>query len=200
MEVGTTTTGEPGTDAAVEIEKTGTKYTANFTIPRGDKGEQASVAHDNTLTGDGTTNMPLMVAKGTAINPVDKGWADIDFDEVNRNGFYSFNGIPINGPSDHWSTGILIVSRSYQLIMQLCVFDPSPYANSNFVYRYARTVTNDGPATSPWSKWRYVPCMSDVLKLGQRIAALEEKSNELAVMQTQLQALETRINSLENNK
>lgn len=38
LEVGTTTTGDPGTDAAVEIEKTGTKYTANFTIPRGDIG------------------------------------------------------------------------------------------------------------------------------------------------------------------
>ena len=38
LEVGTTTTGEPGTDAAVEIQKQGTRYTANFTIPRGDKG------------------------------------------------------------------------------------------------------------------------------------------------------------------
>ena len=38
LEVGITTTGEPGTDAAVEIQKTGTKYTANFTIPRGEAG------------------------------------------------------------------------------------------------------------------------------------------------------------------
>lgn len=38
LEVGTTTTGEPGTDAAVEVEKHGTKYTASFTIPRGDVG------------------------------------------------------------------------------------------------------------------------------------------------------------------
>lgn len=38
LQVGTTTTGNPGTNAAVEIRKTGTKYTANFTIPRGDKG------------------------------------------------------------------------------------------------------------------------------------------------------------------
>lgn len=38
LQVGTTTTGEPGTNAAVEIQKTGTKYTANFTIPRGDVG------------------------------------------------------------------------------------------------------------------------------------------------------------------
>lgn len=38
LEVGTTTTGNSGTDASVEIQKNGTKYTANFTIPRGDKG------------------------------------------------------------------------------------------------------------------------------------------------------------------
>lgn len=38
LEVGTTTTGNSGTDAAVEIQKAGTKYTANFTIPRGEAG------------------------------------------------------------------------------------------------------------------------------------------------------------------
>lgn len=38
LQAGTTTTGEPGTDAAVEIQKAGIKYTANFTIPRGEKG------------------------------------------------------------------------------------------------------------------------------------------------------------------
>lgn len=40
LEVGTTTTGEPGTDAAVSIQKNGSKYTANFTIPRGEQGAQ----------------------------------------------------------------------------------------------------------------------------------------------------------------
>lgn len=49
LEVGTTTTGEPGTDAAVEIQKTGTKYTANFTIPRGDIGP--SVVNENVPLG-----------------------------------------------------------------------------------------------------------------------------------------------------
>lgn len=58
LTVGSVTTGEPGTDAAVDITKTGAKYTANFTIPRGDKGEQASVEHDATLTGDGTGDNP----------------------------------------------------------------------------------------------------------------------------------------------
>lgn len=35
LTVGSVTTGEPGTDASVGITKTGTKYTADFTIPRG---------------------------------------------------------------------------------------------------------------------------------------------------------------------
>lgn len=38
LTVGSVTTGEPGTDASVDITKDGTKYTADFTIPRGDAG------------------------------------------------------------------------------------------------------------------------------------------------------------------
>ena len=45
LQAGTTITGEPGTDAAVEIQKTGTKYTANFTIPRGEKGTDGAHRH-----------------------------------------------------------------------------------------------------------------------------------------------------------
>lgn len=52
LEVGTTTTGEPGSDAAVEIQKTGTRYTANFTIPRGDKG--ADGVNENVPLGTAT--------------------------------------------------------------------------------------------------------------------------------------------------
>ena len=60
LEVGTTTTGEPGTDAAVEIQKQGTKYTANFTIPRGDKGS------------DGVNeNVPLGTASGVVAQASD---------------------------------------------------------------------------------------------------------------------------------
>lgn len=69
LTVGDTTTSEPGGDAVVTIEKTGTKYVANFTIPRGEQGPQgpqgaglATVAHDDTLTGDGTSGTPLGVA------------------------------------------------------------------------------------------------------------------------------------------
>lgn len=60
LEVGTTTTGDPGTDAAVEIQKTGTKYTANFTIPRGDVGP-AGV----------NENVPLGTASGIVAQATD---------------------------------------------------------------------------------------------------------------------------------
>lgn len=60
LEVGTTTTGDPGTDAAVEIQKTGAKYTANFTIPRGDVGP-AGV----------NENVPLGTASGIVARATD---------------------------------------------------------------------------------------------------------------------------------
>lgn len=60
LEVGTTTTGEPGSDASVTIQKNGTKYTANFTIPRGDKGA------------DGVNeNVPLGTASGIVAQATD---------------------------------------------------------------------------------------------------------------------------------
>ena len=69
LTVGSTTTSEPGGDAVATIEKTGTKYVANFTIPRGEQGPQGpqgagiqSVSHNETLTGDGTSGTPLGVA------------------------------------------------------------------------------------------------------------------------------------------
>lgn len=67
LTVGSTTTSEPGRDAVVTIKKTGTRYVANFTIPRGEQGPQGTngstiVRHDDTLTGDGTSGTPLGVS------------------------------------------------------------------------------------------------------------------------------------------
>lgn len=73
LEAGSTSTREPGTDAVVEITKQGTKYRADFAIPRGDKGEPGDltvVAHDETLTGDGTSSKPLAMVRGTVNFPI----------------------------------------------------------------------------------------------------------------------------------
>ena len=96
LEVGTTTTGEPGTDAAVSIAKQGTKYVADFTIPRGEKGEQGasginSVLTNTTLTGDGTSSSPLGISPGTFINPIRVSGDGADANLVERGKIYLVN-------------------------------------------------------------------------------------------------------------
>lgn len=202
LTVGRVTTGEPGTDASVDITKDGTKYTANFTIPRGDKGEQASVEHDATLTGDGTSRTPLGVVDGTAIKPVDNRWSAIDFNDFYTSGIYTFNCAATNAPIVKWSSGALIVLRSYQSIVQV-------YFSCHFSFqaqmgiRYAG-ISNAGdvPTAEQWTAWKSMASVSDTLDvsaLTSRIATLEAKLNELAVMQTRLQAFETHIKSLETD-
>lgn len=84
LEVGTTTTGEPGSNASVEITKQENRYTANFKIPRGDKGEPGdltTVARDDTLTGDGTSGNPLGVFQGGLFfNPLPA--TQLDYDSI----------------------------------------------------------------------------------------------------------------------
>lgn len=50
LTAGTTTTGDPGTDAAVTISKEGTAYTADFTIPRGTKGDKGDTGVTPAIT------------------------------------------------------------------------------------------------------------------------------------------------------
>lgn len=68
LEVGTTTTTDPGTDAVVEIQKAGTKYTANFTIPRGDVGpagvnENVPLGSTSGVVAQGTDAYPTLPRK-----------------------------------------------------------------------------------------------------------------------------------------
>lgn len=202
LTVGSVTTGEPGTDASVDITKDGTKYTANFTIPRGDKGEQASVEHDATLTGDGTSRTPLGVADGTAIKPVDNKWSAIDFNDFYTSGIYTFNCVATNAPMAKWSSGALIVLRSYQSIVQV-YFSYHFSSQAQMAIRYAAiNAAGDVPTAEQWTAWKRMASVSDTLDvsaLTSRIAALESKLNELAVVQTRQQALEARIKSLETN-
>lgn len=69
--------------------------------------------------------------------------------------------------------------------------------------RYATiNAAGDVPTAEQWKAWKGMASVSDTLDvsaLTSRIAALESKLNELAVVQTRQQALEARIKSLETN-
>lgn len=201
LEVGTTTTGEPGSDAAVEIQKNGTKYTANFTIPKGDKGEQASVTHDGTLTGDGTSGTPLGVAVGSALNQgVTTALQSVDFNDYISPGIYGMNSkVAQNAPS-----GMNGLIRAV-IFVSLCGFRSSDGVvlqtlfvrniNSSDLGIYMRGLRN-----GTWDEWKRLASAPEVSAVTASTSAMETKTNELAAMQTQLQALETRIKSLETNQ
>lgn len=127
---------KPGND--INISASGNQVTISY-VGNG----LSTVAHDNTLTGDGTKNTPLGIRSRTVVNLTDNRWNAINFNDFYANGIYTFNGDPTNGPNDKWVTGALIVLRSYELVMQLCLFQP-PSSGKNVAYRQCRVSGYDG--------------------------------------------------------
>ena len=192
LTVGSVTTGEPGTDAAVDITKTGAKYTANFTIPRGDKGEQASVEHDATLTGDGTSGNPLGMIDGNFINAISKSGDDADANNLTPNRIYKIDKNWENMPSGLRIVGGSLFDASYGNPHIQCILAYTDGAGASIFVR-------QGWTKFPNTIWDRLVKESEYKNLANRVATLEAELNELAVMQTRVQALETRIKSLETN-
>lgn len=161
----------------INIETSGNQVTISY-VGGGSSGGLAAVSHDDTLTGDGTETAPLGVADGTAINPVDNKWNDIDFNDYYTNGIYTFNGMSINGPSASWVSGALIVLRAYQTVIQ--IYSAWPYgSNTKMAVRYA-VVPNleTNPTAEDWSAWTDIASKDDipnVSALTSRIDALESQ-------------------------
>lgn len=192
LTVGSVTTGEPGTDAAVDITKTGAKYTANFTIPRGDKGEQASVKHDATLTGDGTSGNPLGMIDGNFINAISKSGDDADANNLTANRIYKIGRHWKNMPPGLSIIGGSLFDASFGNPRIQCILAYTDGAGASIFVRQGWV----GLTSATWDR---LVKETEYKNLANRVATLEAKLNELAVMQTRVQALETRIESLETN-
>lgn len=83
-------TGAAGSQANVTVTRLPSgAYNLNFTIPtgpqgpKGDPGDLTTVAHDTTLTGDGTSGNPLGVNKYTVLDD------NVDFNNVRTFGIYA---------------------------------------------------------------------------------------------------------------
>lgn len=179
----TVTTGGTPTDRTLDFRFTGLK---------GDR----NVSHDATLTGDGTTSAPLMVASGTALQAISA--RAVDLKTCKQNGFYFLTGVCKDTPKGVTDTnGVLFVQRSGFDRFQVLITSWLAQTNVRMYYRAG----TENP-TMVWSDWQSVAFLTDipdVSALTSRVATLEAKLNELAVMQTRVQALETRIKSLETN-
>lgn len=193
LTVGSVTTGEPGTDAAVDITKTGAKYTANFTIPRGDKGEQASVEHDATLMGDGTSGNPLGMIDGNFINAISKSGDEADANNLSANRIYKIDKKWKNMPSGLQIVGGSLLDATYGNPHIQCILAYTDGKGASIFIRQGW-----GGLTN--ATWDRLVKESEYNVLVNRVAALEAKLNDFAAIQTRLQALETRVESLENNQ
>ena len=160
LTVGSTTTSEPGSDAVVTIEKTGTKYTANFTIPRGEQGPQGPngstiVSHDDTLTGDGTSGTPLGVADGTAITP--RSVSALDFNTAQDGVSFHQSGTPSNGPNDAIGTTAGALVQVKGLLDTVQLFASSYINGGSNASLYLRCFSSNR-----WMEWRRMAFADDI--------------------------------------
>lgn len=199
IQIGTVTTGEPGTDASVENVGTATDARLNFTIPRGADGTSGSggsgggldsVAHDETLTGDGTSVSPLGVIVGQLLknpNGYDAGANTVNLDNLINEGVYCIGGIQsATGKPDN-----VIGDSAFLFVV------PAIYPSQNFVkmqilvtrkitgisvHLYARTKTS-----SKWGTWTRFIGDDEFNTLDGRVKALEQS------LGARVQALEAKL-------
>ena len=173
--------------------------------PKGDPGDLTTVTHDDTLTGDGTSDTPLGIASGLNFSNFDTKltWAT-PLSSVNTPGMHRIRGNTQDSPDDDIPdfikgrtnvAAILLVYKNSSSFLKIMYVQ---YADvvGHMVRCFGKTYTDSG--SSAWIDLNHSG--STVSALTSRVTALEAKLNELAVTQTRLQALETRIKSSETNQ
>lgn len=82
----------------INIETSGNQVTISY-VGGGSSGGLTAVAHDATLTGDGTDNSPLGIIGGTAVNEKTLTGITVDFNDYIEPGFYGCNSVsPLHSP------------------------------------------------------------------------------------------------------
>ena len=181
-----TETGPAGSQASVNVTKLGNgSYKLDFTIPtgergpKGDPGDLTTVAHDDTLTGNGTSGTPLGVNAYTSLDN------NTDFNDVRTFGIYLkvYTRHAINTPITNDRTHYLLLVNNVRStdtgdVVQMIV----PMGGFNGADKiYFRYFSN----SSKWSEWKqlitsndlsnYVP-LSTYQALETKVQALETKT------------------------
>ena len=158
--------------------------------PKGDPGDLTTVAHDATLTGDGTSISPLGVIVGQLLKTpsgYDANANAVNLDNIMNEGVYcigaiqSATGKPSNLIGD--SAFLFVVpaiypSRTFVKIQILATRQVSSVS----VHLYARTRTSDG-----WGTWTRFIGDDEFNTLAGRVTVLEQS------LETRVQALEAKL-------
>ena len=181
-----TETGPAGSQASVNVTKLGNgSYKLDFTIPtgergpKGDPGDLTTVAHDDTLTGNGTSGTPLGVNAYTSLDN------NTDFNNVRTFGIYCkvWDLHAINTPYTNDATQYLLLVNSAGAsdtsdVVQIIV----PIGGANGADKiYFRYFSN----YSKWSEWKQLITSNDLSNyvplptyqtLETKVEALETKT------------------------
>lgn len=167
----------------INIETSGNTVTISY-VGGGSSGGMEAVAHDTTLTGDGTASMPLGVADGTMITPSHTTYnRAFDFNDITAYGVYDVRAAgwnASNSPAGPGANGGMLVI-------------PAGYETSAFQIAFSRGIDarmfirSFASYTSTWTGWDKIAFTSDipdVSALTSRIVALESKVAALAAVAT----------------
>ena len=161
----------------INIETSGNQVTISY-VGDGSSGGLSAVAHDATLTGDGTGVTPLGTAPGSMLNP--RGGAGVTNADAKNVGItrvgYNTTGLPSDINEDV-RRGFLIGSFAGEgsaVFAQLLVNCPVVKSPRLFL----RGFTDDSNP-SGWTEFAAKEDIPDVSALTSRVAALEAKVNQL---------------------
>lgn len=171
------TAGDIKSGNGINIKTSGNTVTISY-VGGGSMGGLAAVAHDGTLTGDGTTSRPLGAAVGSAVNQTYAfaGGAR-DLNNLTDFGIFAMNNDQhtiANIPTDMFRGCVFVTNNGYPAsnktsICQLALCR----SRSGAVEIYTRSL-----ASGSWSAWTRTASMADVANvsaLTSRIATLESQ-------------------------
>lgn len=161
----------------INIEASGNQVTISY-VGGGSSGELSAVAHDATLTGDGTVNNPLAMTPGNIVNPISKSGDDADAGKVEARRFYNvsrdWKGLP---DSNFKIEGATLMDVSGNRTRIQCLF---AYTDSRGVSVFVR----QGLETMANSPWKRLLDENDLSAMTSRIAALESQVAALTTAAT----------------
>lgn len=152
----------------INIETSGNQVTISY-VGDGSADGLSAVAHDATLTGDGTINNPLAMTPGNIVNPISKSGNDADAGKVEARRFYNVSRDWKDLPAGNFEfVGATLMDVSEGLARIQCLF---AYADG----REASVFVRKGWSTIAHNPWKRLLDEGDLSAMTSRIAALESQ-------------------------
>lgn len=161
----------------INIETSGNQVTISC-VGGASAGGLSAVAHDDTLTGDGTVDNPLAMTPGNIVNPISKSGDDADAGKVDARRFYNVSRDWKDLPDSNFKiVGATLMDVSEDRTCIQCLFAYTDTGGGSVFVR-------QGWATIANSPWKRLLDESDLSAMTSRIAALESQVAALTTAAT----------------